>query len=138
MTQEPIKFFLAEIYSKPLKKKYVTNKTDVNHVFNIWSLDKLDLKKYGPENNRGYRYVLVVIDSFSKFGLTVPHWSGSAQTIKDSFEKILKNSKKNQIYSKPIEIKDFIKLFFTVSEKKHLALFKKQLIWQCSCRTLQP
>ena len=48
------------------KKNYATNKTNVYHIDNIWSLDILDLKDYGPENNRKYRYVLVVIDNFSK------------------------------------------------------------------------
>ena len=67
MSQKNIKIFVNEIYSKPPKKNYATNKTDV-YLVDIWSLDILDLKDYGPENNRGYRYVLVVIDNFSKFG----------------------------------------------------------------------
>ena len=58
------------------------------------SLDILDLKDYGPENNRGYRYVLVVIDNFSNFGWTIPLKNKNAQTIKDSFENILTNSKR--------------------------------------------
>ena len=58
------------------------------------SLDILDLKDYGPENNRGYRYVLVVIDNFSNFGWTVPLKTKNAQTIKDSFENILISSKR--------------------------------------------
>ena len=73
---------------------YVTNKTDVYHIDDIWSLDTLDLKDYGPENNRGYRYVLVVIDNFSNFAWTIPLKNKNAQTIKDSFEHIIKNSKR--------------------------------------------
>ena len=72
MTQKNIKIFINEIYSKPPRKNYATNKTDVYHIDDIWSLDILDLKDYGPENNRGYRYVLVIIDNFSKFGWTIP------------------------------------------------------------------
>ena len=64
MTQKNIKTFINEIYSKPPKKNYATNKTDVYHIDDIWSLDILDLKDYGPENNRGYRYVLVIITIF--------------------------------------------------------------------------
>ena len=94
MTQKNIKIFINEIYSKPPKKNYVTNKTDVYHIDDIWSLDILDLKDYGPENNRGYRYVLVTIDNFSKFGWTIPLKNKNAQTIKDSFENILTNSKR--------------------------------------------
>ena len=76
------------IPSKPPKKNYPTNKTDVFYV-DVWSLDILDLKDYCPKNNRGYRYVLVIIDNFSHFGFTVPLKNKNAQTIKDSFENIL-------------------------------------------------
>ena len=68
MTQKLIKVLIEEIYSKPPKKNYLTNKTEVYHFDDIWNLDNLDLKDYRPENKRGYRYVLVVIDNISKFG----------------------------------------------------------------------
>ena len=67
MTQKHIKMFINEIYSKPPKKYYPTIKTDVYHIDDNWSLDILDLKDYGPENIRNHRYVLVIIDNFSKF-----------------------------------------------------------------------
>ena len=89
MNQKNIKIFIREIYSKPPKKNYATNKTDVYHIDDIWSLDILDLKDYGPENNRGYRYVLVIIDNFSKYGFTSPLKNKNSQAIKDSFENIL-------------------------------------------------
>ena len=94
MTQKNIKIFINEIYSKQPKKYYPTNKTDVYYIDDIWSLDILDLKDYGPKNNRGYRYVLVTIDNFSKFGWTIPLKNKNAQTIKDSFENILISSKR--------------------------------------------
>ena len=94
MTQKNIKIFINEIYSKPPKRNYNTNKTDVYHIDDIWSLDILDLVDYGSKNNRGYRYVLVIIDNFSKFGWTVPLKNKNAQTIKDSVENILTNSKR--------------------------------------------
>ena len=81
---------------------YATNKTDVYYIDDIWSLDILDLKDYGPENNRGYRYVLVTMDNFSKFGWTVPLKNKNAQTIKDfrkyfdKFKKIPKFNRNRQ------------------------------------------
>ena len=94
MSQKNIKFFINEIYSKPPKKNYTTNKTDVYHIDDIWSLDILDLKDYGPENNKNYRYVLVTIDNFSKYGWTTPLKNKNAITIKNSFENILIDSKR--------------------------------------------
>ena len=61
MTQKSYKIFINEIYSKGLRKSYPTNKTDVHHIDEIWSLDILDHKDYGPKNSRGHRYVLVII-----------------------------------------------------------------------------
>ena len=95
MTQKNIKIFINEIYSKPPKKYFATNKTDVYHIDDIWSLDILDLKNYGPGNNRGYRYVLVIKHNFSKFGWTVPLKTKNAVITKDSFENILISSKRS-------------------------------------------
>ena len=94
MTQKTIKIFINEIYSKPPKRNYSTDKTDVYHIDDIWSLDILDLKDFGPENNRNYRYVSVIIDNFSKFGWTIPLKNKNAITIKDSFQNILISSKR--------------------------------------------
>ena len=94
MTEKNIKIFINEIYAKPPKRNYPTNKTNVYHIDDVWSLDILDLKDYGSENNKNYRYVLVTIDNFSKFGWTVPLKNKNALTIKDSFENILISSKR--------------------------------------------
>ena len=90
MTQENIKIFINEICSKQPEKSYATNKTDVYHNDDIWSLDILDLKDYGPENNRGYIGVLVIIYNFSKYGWMIPLKNKYVQTIKDSFENFWK------------------------------------------------
>ena len=94
MTQKSIRSSINESYSKRPEKTYPTNKTNVNHIDDIWSLDIFNLNDYGPENNRSYRYVLVVKDNFSKFGWTVPLQNKNIQTIKDSIENIITKSKR--------------------------------------------
>ena len=100
MTQKSNEIFINEIYCKPTKKNYARNKTDVYHFDDIWSLDILDLKDYGPENNRSYRYILVIIDNFSKFCWTVPLKNKNARTIKKRprayFDKFRKKTKFNR------------------------------------------
>ena len=91
MAQKSIEIFINEIYSKAPEKNYPINKTDVFYIDNICSLDVLNLKDYGSDNNRRYRYALVIIYNFSNFGFTVPLKNINAQTIKDSFENILIN-----------------------------------------------
>ena len=123
MIQKSIRNSIIEVYSKPPKKNYATNKTDVSHIDDIWSLDLLALKDYGPENNRGYRHVLVIKENFSKFGWTIPLKNKNAQTITDPFENFMISSKKpnfvetdcgkefySQIFQKFFK-KNFVKLF---------------------------
>ena len=95
MTQKKTEIFINE--SKGPKRNFPTNKTDIYHINDIWSLDILDLKDYAPENNRRYKYVLVIIDNFSKFGWTMPLKNKNAQKIKHSFENILLGSKEDQV-----------------------------------------
>ena len=54
ITEKQLIIFLNEIFSKPPKTNYSKNKTNVYHNDEIWSLDILDLKDCGPENNRRY------------------------------------------------------------------------------------
>ena len=96
MTRRSIKTFIKEIYSKGSQRRYPTNRTDVYHIDDIWSLDILDLKDFGPENITGYRFVLVIFDNFSKFGCTVPLKNKDAKTIKNSFENIIGNPKETR------------------------------------------
>ena len=67
MTQKTIKTVMDEIYSKSPKMNYATNKTNVFHIQDSRSLDILELKDYGPEKIRSYRYVLLIFDNFSNF-----------------------------------------------------------------------
>ena len=126
MSQKHNKIFKNEIYSKPPKKNYVTNKTNVYHIDDIWSLDILDLIDYGPENNRGYRYVLVVIDNFSKVGWTVPLKNKNAQTIKDSFENILMSSKRKPNLIESDRGKEFYnKVFQDLLDSNNIKLYSR-------------
>ena len=63
--------FITEIYSKPSKLNNPTNNILIKSIDVIWSKDLLDLNDYDPKNNKGYWYILVVIDNFSKYGWTI-------------------------------------------------------------------
>ena len=126
MTQKNIKIFINEIYSKGPKKYYPTNKTNVYHIDDIWSLDILDLNDYGPKNNRGYRYVLVVIDNFSKFGWTIPLKNKKAEIIKNAFENILKSSKRKPNLIETDDGSEFVnKLFTNLLNNKNIKRYSR-------------
>ena len=126
MTRKNIKIFINEIYSKPPKRNYSTNRIDVYHIVDVWSLDILDLKEYGPKNNRGYRYVLVIIDNFSKFGWTTPLKNKNVLTIKDSFENIIINSKRKPNLIESDRGKEFYNnIFQHFLNKNNIKLFSR-------------
>ena len=126
MSQKNIKIFINEIHSKGPKKFYTTNKTNVYHFVDTWSLGILDLKDYGPENNRGLRYVLVIKDNFSKFGWTIPLKNKNAQTIKDSFGNILTNSKRKPNLIESDRGKEFYnKIFQDFLNKNNIKIYSR-------------
>ena len=126
MTQKSIEILINEIYSKPPKKNSSTNKTDVYRIDDIWSLDILDLGDYGPANNRGYRYVLVIIDNFSKFRWTLPLKNKNAQTITNSFATILIGSKRKHGLIETDRCKEFYnKIFQDFLNKNNINLYSR-------------
>ena len=100
MTKKDLtKVFIDEIYSKPPKRNYPTNKIVYNNIDEIWSTDLADMIDYKTSNNKGYRYILIVIDNFSKSLWAIPLKNKYSQTITNEFSNILTKSKR-----KPIKI----------------------------------
>ena len=106
------KIFIDEIYNKPPKKNYDTNKTIVKHIGHTWSLDLLDLIEYGPKNNRGYRFILVIIDNFSKFAWTSTLKNKYAQTITIEFSNVIIKSKRKPKLIETDDGKEFVNKIF--------------------------
>ena len=89
-----VKIFIDEIYTKSPQKNYEANKTMIKSIDDTWSSDLIDMNDYSSKNNRGYRYILVVIDNFSKYGWTIPFKNKYGQSITDAFSQIIKTSKR--------------------------------------------
>ena len=67
-----IKTFKDEIYSRPPMKNYPTNKIVYNHIDEIWSIVLADMIDFKTSNNKGFRYIFVIIDNSSKFFWCIP------------------------------------------------------------------
>ena len=110
------KIFIDEIYAKPPRKNYPTNKIVVKHIDQIWSIDLLDMSDYSIKNNNGYRYIFVIIDDFSKYLFTIPLKNKNSQTITNEFSNILWYHRKDfQVKFIVTEVKNFTTLFFKIS-----------------------
>ena len=62
----------------------------IKSIQDFWSSDSLDMNNYDPKNNREKRYILVVIDNYSKIGWTISLKNKYAQSIRDK-RQIFKN-----------------------------------------------
>lgn len=52
---------------KPLKRNFIKRQVIVHHIEDIWCADLVEVQKYS-KSNRGYKYLLMVLDIFSKYG----------------------------------------------------------------------
>ena len=66
MKWDLIKIFVNEIYIKPPKKIYPTNKIVYNHIDDIRSIDLAVFPDCKTTNNKGFRYIFILIHKFSK------------------------------------------------------------------------
>ena len=112
INKDLIKIFVDEIYSKPPMRIYPTNKTMIKSVDETWSSDLLDMNDYGPQNNRSYRYIFVVIDNFSKFGWTIPLKTKFSQSITDTFSEIIKSSNRKPNLLETDDGKEYVNKIF--------------------------
>ena len=119
INKDLIKIFVDEIYSKPPMGNYPTNKTMIKSIDDTWSSDLLDMNDYGIKNNKGYRYILVVVDNFSKFGLTIPLKNKYAQSITDAFSQFIKTSRRKPNLLETVDGKEYVNKIFSEFLNNH-------------------
>ena len=65
----------------------------------IWSIDLADFSDYKTLNNKGFRYIFIVIDNFAKYLWAIPLRNKYSQTITNEFSNIITTAKR-----KPLKI----------------------------------
>lgn len=74
---------------KPIRKNFIRRHTILRGIGDLWQADLADLQKYA-NFNKNYKYILAVIDCFSKFLYVRPLKTKTAHEVTDAFESILK------------------------------------------------
>jgi len=65
----------------------------VNGIDKIWAADLIEMQAFS-KSNHGVRYLLTVIDVFSKYGWMLPLKDKTGKSVTDAFKKIFKKSKR--------------------------------------------
>jgi transposase InsO family protein len=102
---------------RPAAKTYPRRRIFVPFADSHWSGDLLDLQKYSKEN-RGFRYVFILIDGFSRFLMTMAIKDKTGSTLVRAFKKILKTSKRKPRYLHLDQGSEFVNREFKALLKK--------------------
>ena len=84
---------LADELHKPIKRKFTRRKVESTDVDKIWSADLVDMQNL-QKYNSGYRYILNVIDLYSRYVWSVSLKNKTGKSIVEAFSNIIKNGRK--------------------------------------------
>ena len=85
---------LAKELHKPIIRKFKKRKVYSGFKDNIWGADLADMQLIS-KFNKGFRFLLCVIDIFSKYAWVVPLKDKKGVSIVNAFQKILDDSNRN-------------------------------------------
>ena len=108
---------------KPIKRKFKKRQVLVKGIDKIWTADLADMTALNNENE-GYRFLLLVIDTFSKYGWIIPLKDKKGETVADALKELFKKRKPGKLwtdkgrefYNK--DVKDLVELYSTENEEK--------------------
>lgn len=78
---------LSRELHKDVRRKFKRRKVITLAVDSIWAADLLDLKRYAKVN-KYYNYLLMVIDTFSKYGWIIPLRNKTGDTVAGAFQRL--------------------------------------------------
>ena len=99
----------------------------MNAIDEIWDADLIDMQTFSKDNN-GLKYLLTVIDIFSKFVWIVPLKRKPGQEVANAFSRILKERRSSetwvdsgrQFYNK--DVQKLVELFSIENEEKYCVI----------------
>ena len=120
---------LADELHKPIRKKFKKRKVFASGVDAIWTADLVDMQSFS-RSNKGYKYILMIIDVFSKFGWAVPLKTKTGPEVAKAFHNLWKSrappqklwtDKGKEFYCRPMKElleKYNVQLYSTENEEK--------------------
>ena len=88
---------LADELHKPIRRNFPKRRVIVRNVDDTWCSDLVDMQKLSKWN-KGYKYLLMVLDLFSKYGWIVPLKTKTGLEVSKAFESIFKKGKPKKLW----------------------------------------
>ena len=119
---------LANELHQPIRRQFPKRRVVSYGIDNIWAADLVEMGKFSKWN-KGIKYLLMVIDVFSKFGWIRPLKDKRGQSVADAFRSIFRERKPKMLWTdkgseffngimKDLLHKNGIKLYTTENEEK--------------------
>ena len=114
---------LAEELHKPVRRKFKRRRVLVNGIDKIWAADLADMQAFS-KFNRGIKYLLAVIDVFSKYGWLIPLKDKTGKSVASALKTIFKERKPEKMWvdkGKEFynnDVKKLIELYSSENEEK--------------------
>ena len=137
---------LTDELHKPIRKKFRKRIVFAKNVDSIWAADLVDMQYYA-RTNQGYKYILMIIDVFSKYGWTIPLKTKKGEEVAKAFEglwkvqsppKMLWTDKGKEFVNKDMTAllqKHNVHLYWTENEEKSCIVERwnrtiKRIMWK--------
>ena len=131
---------------KPIRKKFRKRIVFAQNVDSIWAADLVDMQYYA-RTNQGYKYILMIIDVFSKYGWAIPLKNKKGDEVPKAFAnlwktqqppKMLWTDKGKEFINKDMSNllkKHNVHLYWTENEEKSCIVERwnrtiKQMMWK--------
>ncbi|HVW99983.1 MAG TPA: hypothetical protein VHA52_06085, partial [Candidatus Babeliaceae bacterium] len=88
------KKFLAQLSKelhRPVPKRFPRAKIITQGVDDVWAADLADMNSL-KEDNDGHRYLLTIIDAFSRYAWAVPIKTKEGDTVLKALQNVIKES----------------------------------------------
>lgn len=83
---------LAKELHKPIRHNFERRRIITKGINELWAADLLIMTTVDHKINRGFKYMLNVIDTFSKFAYIEPLKKKDGPSVSEAFERIIKKS----------------------------------------------
>ena len=113
---------LEDELHKPIKPNFTRQRVIVNGIDKIWCSDLIEVQQFSKWN-KGYGYLLMLLDLFSKYGWIVPLKDEKGETVTEAFKTIYRLIMGKNIMTKNMKDllqKHNITLYSTENEEKSI------------------
>ena len=88
---------IADELHRPVRKNFLKRFVFVRNVDDTWGSDLIELQKLSKENS-GNRYILTLLDVFSKFGYAVPLKTKTGREVANALKLIFEKNKPKKLW----------------------------------------